>query len=73
MRLAALLLFSALLGAQTVNLSTAKWVHQKDGADSVLIREDITATEYMVRYPAGHVFRCTFYVHWDGKLDFNPE
>jgi anti-sigma factor ChrR (cupin superfamily) len=129
MKLATFLLTSALLCGQSghlaVNLASAKWVHQKDGAESVVIREDDSATEYLVRYPAGHVFRphwhsvnervlllegrlslrqgaaaetflesggyaflpakevqhtkcvsttrCTFYVYWDGKLDFNPE
>jgi anti-sigma factor ChrR (cupin superfamily) len=129
MKFATLLLFSALLCAESaplaVNLATAKWIHQKDGADSVVLREDDSATEYLVRYPAGHIFRphwhsvnervvllegrlslqqdagpetfldaggfaflpakqvqhtkcvsttrCTFYVYWDGKLDFNPE
>jgi anti-sigma factor ChrR (cupin superfamily) len=125
MKLAAFLLSAALLGAQSVNLATAKWVHEKNGSDSVTLREDDTATEYLVRYPAGHVLRphwhsvnerivllegrlslrqgagpetflevggyaflpakevqhtrcvsatrCTFYVYWDGKLDFHPE
>jgi quercetin dioxygenase-like cupin family protein len=125
MKLAALLFSSALLCAQRVNLATAKWVREKNGSDSVTLREDATATEYLVRYPAGHVFAphwhsvnerivliegrlslrqgagpelfldaggyaflpakevqrtkcvsttpCSFYVHWDGKLDFHPE
>jgi len=125
---AILSLTGALLLAQEshkiVNPEGAPWVKAKDGSESITIREDATATEYIVRYPAGHVFRphwhtvnerivliegrlslkqgdaaetlleaggyaflparqvqrtkcvsktaCTFYVLWDGKLDFNP-
>ena len=64
MKIAALLLSSALLCAQSghlaVNLANARWVHEKNGSDSVTLREDHTATEYLVRYPAGHILRP----HW---------
>jgi anti-sigma factor ChrR (cupin superfamily) len=80
MRLAAFLLCSVLLCAESahvaINPATAKWVHANDGSDSVILREDDTATEYLVRYPAGHVFRP----HWhsvnerivllEGRLSF---
>ena len=39
---------------------TAKWTAARDGTESVVIREDDRATEYLVRVPAGHVFRP----HW---------
>ncbi len=129
MRLAAFLFSALLLCAQSghlaVNLAAVKWTHGKDGSDSMTLHEDGRATEYLVRYPPGHVFRphwhsvnerivllegrlalrqgtapettldaggyaflpakevqhtrcvsaapCTFYVYWDGKLDFHPE
>ena len=114
--------FVALAAATIVN-QEGNWKKEKDGSESIILREDATATEYMVRYPAGHVFRphwhsvnermlllegrlslrqgdgpetildaggyaflpakevqrtkcvsttrCTFYVFWDGKLDFH--
>ena len=125
---AILSLTGALLLAQEshkiVNSAAAKWTKERDGSESITLREDAVATEYMVRYPGGHVFLphwhtvnervvllegklslrqgdgpestidaggyaflparqvqhtkcvsttpCTFYVMWDGKLDFHP-
>jgi quercetin dioxygenase-like cupin family protein len=118
-----LLLFLPLASSLIVNPDT-KWNKEKDGSESIVLREDPTATEYIVRFPGGHVFkphshsvnervlliegrlslrqgdepekilepggyaflpakevqrtkcvsttRCTFYVFWDGKLDFHP-
>jgi quercetin dioxygenase-like cupin family protein len=56
MILAALLLFVV----QLVNPGVAKWTPARDGTESVVIREDDQTTEYLVRVPAGHVFRP----HW---------
>ncbi len=120
--LSLLLLSAPASGPTLVNVADAKWVHEKDGSESVTIREDDTGYEIMVRYPAGHTFaphwhsvnerilmvegklaigkgadarkldpggyaflpakevqnlscvsasRCTFYILWDGKLDFH--
>jgi quercetin dioxygenase-like cupin family protein len=125
---AVLFLTGAVLLAQAphkiVNSATARWTKERDGSESITVREDATATECLVRYPGGHVFRphwhsvnervvliegklslqqgdgaettidaggyaflparqvqhtkcvsktpCTFYVFWDGKLDFHP-
>jgi len=115
--------FVALAAATVVN-QEGNWKKEKDGSESITLREDATATEYIVRFPGGHVFRphwhnvnervlllegrlslrqgdgpetfldaggyaflparevqrtkcvsttrCTFYVFWDGRLDFNP-
>jgi quercetin dioxygenase-like cupin family protein len=49
----------ALAAAIVVN-SGAKWTKEKDGSESIMLREDSAATEYLARYPAGHVFRS----HW---------
>jgi quercetin dioxygenase-like cupin family protein len=51
--------FLALAASIVVN-SDARWTKQKDGSESIVLREDSAATEYLVRYPAGHVFRA----HW---------
>lgn len=121
---AVLMLLAAESAAVVVNPGAAKWTVAKDKTESVVIREDDRASEYLVRVPAGHVFRphwhsvderivllegrlslrqgdapealleaggyallpakepqrtvcvsntrCTFYVRWDGKLDFHP-
>jgi glyoxylate utilization-related uncharacterized protein len=118
-----ILAFVALAAATVVN-QEGSWKKEKDGSESITLREDATATEYIVRFPGGHVFRphwhsvnervlllegrlslkqgdgpetfldpggyaylpakevqrtkcvsttrCTFYVFWDGKLDFHP-
>ena len=56
----------ALLTAQptprhsVVNLATARWTRDSASTESVVLREDDRATEYLVRVPAGHVFRP----HW---------
>jgi glyoxylate utilization-related uncharacterized protein len=118
------LIFAIVAFAATIMNQEGNWKKEKDGSESITLREDDTATEYMVRYPGGHVFRphwhsvnermlllegrlslrqgdgheqflerggyaflpakevqrtkcvsttpCTFYVMWDGKLDFHP-
>src|SRR5579862_276721 len=49
----------AIAAAQSVvtNLDTAKWVHEKGGPESVVLREDpVTGgMELLARYPSGHV------------------
>jgi quercetin dioxygenase-like cupin family protein len=49
-----------LLFSQAVNPAAAKWTPAKDGSETVVLREDDSATEYLVRVPPGHVFRP----HW---------
>ena len=55
-----MLLVLLLLFAQAVNPASSKWVPARDGSESVVLREDERATEYLVRVPPGHVFRP----HW---------
>src|SRR5690348_17405057 len=43
-----------------VNLATVKWTRDSAAAESVVLREDDRATDYLVRVPTGHVFRP----HW---------
>jgi len=51
--------FLSFAAAVVVN-PDGKWTREKDGSESIVLREDATATEYIVRFPAGHVFRP----HW---------
>ncbi|MEO8592684.1 MAG: cupin domain-containing protein [Candidatus Solibacter sp.] len=67
MKFAILLLAAgaALAQSVSVNLSTAKWTHDKGdppGSESVLLREDAQTggMELLVRFPAGHVIAP----HW---------
>jgi quercetin dioxygenase-like cupin family protein len=59
------LLVTAQTGSRAIviNLNSANWVHEKNGADSVEIHSDLAtgATDLLVRYPAGHVIAPHFH------------
>lgn len=50
----------AALAAATIVNQEGSWKKERDGSESIVLREDATATEYIVRFPGGHTFKP----HW---------